>query len=227
MSVWGNIPRYIFGAKRQIELAKKYYPDWTIRIYVDDMDKTKEFNDCETILVDDGTSGYFWRFRSLFENENNIVQIRDCDSRITIREKMAVQEWLQSDKSFHTFKDHDAHYEFPVMAGCFGFKGKLSNSLHDIMQQFEKNTFFYTNDQVYLRDHVWQVVQENCLIHSIKDVGWFSDTRKKLKNRFSFCGNGYDERDMPLYPESLAAFSGWDASLCSQEFKFDEGELLD
>jgi hypothetical protein len=204
MSVWGDSPRYIVGAKRQVELAKKYFPDWKTIIYTDNAKNFLDIEDqVEIIEVKESTSGYFWRFRPMFENEDNIVLIRDSDGRITIREAMAVEEWLNSSKSFHTFRDHEAHYEFPIIACAFGYKGKLPNHLLSMMEYFEENYFYYTNDQVYLRDYVWDYVKDNSLVHSMMDEGWFKDTRKNLINKFSFCGNGWDENDMPLYPEKI------------------------
>jgi hypothetical protein len=227
MSIWGDNPRYIIGAQRQIQLAKKYYPEWIVRIYTDNVNNFQEIENVQLIEVKEKTSGYFWRFRALFEDETNVVLVRDSDARTTIREKLAVDEWLKSDKNFHTFRDHEAHYEFPIIAGNFAFKGKLPNSLYDIMKLFEEKTNYYTNDQVYLRDYVWGFVESNSMIHSMNDVGWFSETRNKLKNKFCFCGNGYTEEDMPLYPNSLKDINSWNYKLCSLEFKFDEGVMVD
>ena len=33
-SLWGQNPKYLIGAIRNAELAKKIYPDWTCRFYV-------------------------------------------------------------------------------------------------------------------------------------------------------------------------------------------------
>jgi hypothetical protein len=86
------------------------------------------------------------------------------------------------------------------------------------MKYFEENYFYYTNDQVYLRDYIWDFVKDNSLVHSMLDDGWFKDTRKNLINKFSFCGNGWDENDMPLYPEKLGG------SLDGAQI-FDEGVM--
>ena len=32
--------------------------------------------------------------------------IRDVDSRLNIRERFAVEEWINSDKQFHLMRDH-------------------------------------------------------------------------------------------------------------------------
>jgi len=226
MSVWGNNPRYILGAKRQIDLAKKYYPDWKIRIYTDNpLNFLGE--EIETVKISDGSYGMFWRFLALFDSEENIVMVRDSDSRTTIREQRCIQEWLSSDKTFHTFKDHEAHYEFPIIGCSFALKGKLDDTTRQIMLSYMNREKYYCSDQNFLRDYVWGQVQQNAMVHSMQHPGWFSESRKKLKNPFSFCGNGYDERDMPLYPNSLDNMANWNPQLCPIEFKFDEGVMYE
>ena len=221
MSVWGDNPRYIVGARRQVELAKEFYPDWKVRIYVDDKSKLADL-DVELIEVTDGSYGMYWRFEPMFEDENNIVMVRDSDSRITIREQMAVNEWLESDKKFHTFKDHEAHYEFMIIGCAFGYKGKLPKEAHDQMKNYIKNRGFYTGDQLYLQEVIWPLVKDDAIVHSMHE-GWFGETRKQLDNKYSFCGNGYTENDLPLYPPRFKDFKGWDQENIPAHTKFDKG----
>jgi hypothetical protein len=182
-------------------------------------------SEAKVIEVKDGSHGVFWRFEPLFESDDNIVIVRDSDGRITHREQMAVQEWLSSDKKFHVYRDHEAHFEFPVIACAFGLKGKLSENLHLIMKEFATKTNYYTNDQVYLREFVFKEVQNSVMIHSMHE-GWFGETRRRLVNPFSFCGNGYDEFDMPLYPSSLQEMQGFEQKNLDKKFKFDKGVLI-
>jgi hypothetical protein len=219
-SAYGTNPRYVVGAHRQYELCKKYYPDWEYRLYTDDPSLYKDLPDADIRHCTQG-HGVFWRFLPLFEYDNHITIVRDADGRVTLREELAVEDWLRSDKTFHRFQDHVAHYEFPVIACAFGYKGKLPDNLREIMENFMYNTNYYTNDQVFLRDYVWPYVEQNTLTHEMNS-GWFGSTRKLLKNRFSFCGNGYDENDLPLYPATMEEMNGYQPRA---EFKFDEGEL--
>jgi hypothetical protein len=225
ISVWGDIPRYTVGLKRQYELCKEFYPDWKIKLYTDNKNRFSELEDMDIIEVTDGSYGMYWRFLSLFENKDTIVLVRDSDSRITIREKMAVEEWLSSDKKFHTFKDHEAHYEFPIIGCAFGLKGCLSEILLEKMQNYRKAYPVYLGDQYYLRDIVWPEVKHSCLTHSMRE-GWFGDTRIKLKNRYSFCGNGYDEFDMPLYGSTLKECENFSSKNLSEDARFDKGILI-
>jgi len=226
MSVFGNDKRYITGAKRQAELAQEFFPDWTVKIYVDQINNFKDL-DSKIILeeVNDETYGVFWRFLPLFENEKNIVIVRDSDGRITLREKMAVEEWLESEKTFHTFRDHEAHYEFPVIACAFGYKGKLPKVLKESMNHYAQQ-FFYTSDQIWLRDFVWPYVENNSIVHSMNEIdSWFSKSRNNLINKYDFCGNGFDENDMPLYAETLDACKNFIPETVDVKYKFNKGQM--
>lgn len=221
MSVWGDNPRYIEGAKRQIELASEFYSDWKVYLYTDDTSKYEPQENLKLISCQ-GHNGVFWRFYPLFESDNNITIVRDSDGRITKREAMAIEEWLESDQTFHIYRDHEAHFQFPIIACAFGLKGKLSEKLLLEMKTFEQEPFYYTNDQVYLRDHIFPAVSNNALIHTMES-GWFGETRNQLVNPYSFCGNGYDEYDMPLYPGTLAECENFDPKSVDAKYRFDKG----
>ena len=224
ISVWGDSPRYIVGAQRQYELAKQFYPDWEFRIYTDDKQKFSNLTDANIIEITDGTYGMYWRFYALFESEDNIVLVRDSDSRISAREHRAVTEWLDSDKKFHTYKDHDAHYEFPIIGCAFGYKGKFETPVLNLMKYYISKFNYYVGDQIFLKDVIWPIVQDNAMVHSMNE-GWFAETRNQLENPYDFCGNGYDENDMPLYPPTLAECQGYNPSNISTKYKFSNGQL--
>lgn len=224
VSAYGTNPRYVVGMHRQYELAKKFYPGWEFRAYVDDKSNYNMPN-ANIIEVKDGSHGVFWRFEPMFEDDNNLVIVRDADGRITQREFMAVKEWIGNEKTFHVYRDHEAHFEFPVIACAFGYKGRLPKQLHDVMREFSTKTNYYTNDQVYLRDFIWKHLKNDAMVHSMLE-GWFGETRKRLANPYSFCGNGYDENDMPLYPPTLAEMAGFDQKNLDAKYKFDGGVLI-
>jgi hypothetical protein len=92
------------------------------------------------------------------------------------------------------------------------------------MHSYADQLNYYVGDQIYLRDIIWPLIRNDVLIHSMNE-GWFGETRKHLVNPYAFCGNGYDENDMPLYPPTLEECAGFDPSKLSVKFKFNDGIL--
>jgi protein O-GlcNAc transferase len=222
LSVWGSNPRYVIGAHRQIELAAKYLPDWNVRIYTDDYKKFNHLKSVEVVRCEDGSAGMYWRFMPLFEDTYDVIASRDSDSRFSFRECKAMNEFADSYMKFHVIRDHDSHFQYPIMAGMFACRGGLPYYIKDNMIDCMLKNKSYLDDQNFLRDYVWPVVQKDTLVHSMNE-GWFGDSRKTLRNRFSFCGNGYDENDMPLYPPTLQECVGFDPKNVDESFEFDGG----
>ena len=116
-SLWGDSPKYCCGAILNAQLAFEHYRDWECWFYYDDsvpksyISILNGFDNCRTIHVTDGTWGAFWRFAAM--QPDTIVLSRDTDSRLSLREKRIVDEWLASDKKLCTIRDHAAHYRGP------------------------------------------------------------------------------------------------------------------
>ena len=225
MSVYGTNPQYIIGAMRQVELCKTLMPGWRVRIYTDNAISFHSIRDqIDVIEVTDGSFGMFWRFRPMWESSDNIVVVRDSDSRVTIREAKAVNEWLDSNYNFHVIKDHPAHYDWPINGGLFGYRGQLTNELWNSLMYYQHQGHHYTLDQVWLRDCMWPVVASTACMHSMNSPGWFSQTRDQLRNKLDFCGNGYTENDLPIYPCDVDP--NWDPKSVTEADKFDMGNML-
>ena len=206
-SFWGQDERFGIGAIQNAELAKKLFPDWTCIFYHDDTVDAKypkilsNFSNTEVINVESISEGYkhvhgaFWRFFPLFEREGHFI-VRDTDSRLTVREARAVNEWVQSDKIFHVIRDHESHYEWPVLAGLWGMKGIVHPYFHKQMQKYWLANF-YTVDQVFLAREIWPNVQQHSLVHGIREGGWFSQTRNDVGH--NFVGEGWYADNTPIY----------------------------
>ena len=99
-SLWGDQPKYTVGAIKNADLAKEIYPDWTCRFYIgqsapaDIVETLKKKDNTEIVMMDeDGDwSGMFWRFSPCSESDVEAVLSRDTDSRLSWREKSAVDE---------------------------------------------------------------------------------------------------------------------------------------
>lgn len=204
MSAWGNSPRFGYGAVKNADIAKKIFPDWIVRVFVNDtlpqgyIDALSQMDNVEICEVDDKNMfGAFWRFLSFYE-EDAIVLSRDSDSRLTSREKKYVDEWIESDKTFSIIRDHPRHYDWPILAGMWGAKTPLNEKILDSMEEYY-HQHFYTCDQIWLKDKIWTIVQNDCTIHGHLENESVKKSWNNLKNPYNFIGQGWDENDLPLY----------------------------
>ena len=135
-SLWGDNPIYGVGAIKNMHQVKEIYPDWQMVVYYDNTvpeNYIKELTDGGVICIDvTGESyGMFWRFFTADLPDCEYVIFRDCDSRLSVREKMAVDEWIQSKKSIHVMRDHPAHRipygnnSLGILGGMWGIKGNV------------------------------------------------------------------------------------------------------
>jgi len=192
-SLWGNNPEYLIGAIKNMELQPQIYPDWICRFYcgrsvpqtVIDALKTKS----EIIYMDEqgDWTGMFWRFYPCSDPDVDVMLSRDCDSRLNVREKAMVDEFLESDKSFHTIKDHYFH-TYPIMGGMWGCKYPKLNFMKSAIIAYPKENRLNT-DQEFLERVIWPVVKDDCIEHT-------SDYPVKLPDG-QFVGQQWMSSDKP------------------------------
>jgi hypothetical protein len=169
-SVYGNSPKYLLGAIRNAQFINKVMTDWTPIFFLDDNVSesfTKKLRAEGAIIrtrnSDWHTNGMFWRFRAFFEENANLVLIRDCDSRISHRELLAIDLWLQSGKSAHIIRDHPLHQSL-IMGGMWGAKAAFLKNLNiwDRMRQFGVER---GEDQNFLNANIYPILVTDALIH--------------------------------------------------------------
>lgn len=137
--MFGVLNKNTFGCVENIKLANKIYPDWTTRFYCDEklgVDFLNKLRDMGAEIVIKKTfksswEGLFWRFAPAFETDVDVFISRDIDSRLNVREKAAVDEWLNSDKDIHSMRDHIEH-NVPMLGGMWGCRNSVLNNLRNI-----------------------------------------------------------------------------------------------
>jgi len=169
-SLWGDSPKYTIGAIKNAELAKEVYPDWTCRFYAgtsvpnEIISKLKEFNNTEVIEMEEegNWAGMFWRF--MVANEEDVIMIsRDVDSRLSHREKAAVDEWLQGDKPFHIMRDHPYH-KTEILGGMWGCRMGVLKGVNKMMEDYTKGDFWQV-DQNFLREKIYPLIKDKACVH--------------------------------------------------------------
>jgi hypothetical protein len=211
-SLWGNQPIYNVGAIRNAELMKTIYSDWKMIVYYDNtvpsetIDKLKELD----VVVKDMTGtdiyGMFWRFFAHDESDCQYSIFRDADARLTEREKLAVDEWINSGKSIHVMRDHPAH-RIPygnsglgILGGMWGIKSGII-PLTDLIKRFPKSKEFqYGNDQTFLKT-IYSIFQDDRCTH---DEFFENKPFPIQRNPGEFIGSRIDHNDMPVGTDHLA-----------------------
>jgi hypothetical protein len=226
--LYGSNRRYIVGAFINAILAKKIYPDFVMRIYIAHdvpawvTEELKKFSNVEITIAPAGNEWFAnaWRFLAFSDREIDVVLIRDIDARLTVRERRAYEEWLDSGLDFHVMKDHEiGHKKWPMSAGMWGgYADKLRNlaTMMGMFMQEETHREPYISDQKFLSQRVWVRVEKSCMIHDSffgTKVTAPSVTKKfpiELENPANHVGAALDENDYFVFweDESLSVKNG-------------------
>lgn len=203
--LWGDDSKYCIGAIKNAKLAETIYPDWICRFYcskcvpIDTIQELRKFENVEIILLNKNGNWKFnsSRFLAISDFGIDLIIFRDTDSRLNMREKLAVDEWISSNKALHIMKDHPSHAVYPIFAGMFGIKGKLISNIEKVLNNFEKNTEeHYNYDQLFLANFIYKELKDDALIH---DEIFSSKKFPSERKDFEFVGEVFDSNDCPNY----------------------------
>ena len=112
-----------------------------------------------------GIGGMFWRFLVAADPDVDRFIVRDSDSRLNTRERMAVEEWTQSGKLMHSLRDHPNH-DRPLNGGMWGgTKGAVPDMAAVVRKWSNKDA--YMGDLDFLNQVVWprQSIKESQMSH--------------------------------------------------------------
>lgn len=205
-SLWGNNPKYTIGALYNAELMSEIYPGWIARFYIgsstpSNVSRKLEKLGAEIVSMNEpgDWKGMFWRFYPAGETDVQIMLSRDTDSRLTLREKAAVDEWLASDKDFHIMRDHPAH-NAPIMGGMWGARGAILKNIKEMIDEYQKGDFWQV-DQNFLREKVYPLVKDKAFVH---DEFFEKKPFPTDRNNYEFIGDVFDENNI-RHPEHWKA----------------------
>jgi len=197
-SLWGNNPKYTIGAVKNAELAMQYYPGWYCRYYIGQsvpseiVRRLQNYQNVQIKIMQElgDWNSMFWRFLAAGDNEVEVMISRDTDSRLGQREKDAVNNWLQSNKSFHIMRDHPWHTSY-ILGGMWGVRGKKLKNMRQMINDYEKNNK-YQVDQSFLNEFIYPIVKDDACVHDeFFENRPFPTKRKK----WEFVGEIFDEND--------------------------------
>ena len=176
-SLWGNNPTYTLGAVKNAQQARALYPGFEFWFYVHTETVPSEIINQLTLLPHvklifktgdlKTCKPMMWRFEAIDDPEVEIMLSRDTDTRILLREILAVDAWLKSDKLFHIMRDHPDH-NFEILGGMFGTK-KLPSlpNWQEVMDQIiQQKDGDKGCDQEFLKRYIYPVIKNQALIHA-------------------------------------------------------------
>jgi hypothetical protein len=185
-SLYGSNERYTMGAIANSILYKKVYPGWSMRVYYDNsvpLDVIKHLNANGVVLVNMSSSPLrvktTWRFAVASDKTVARFCSRDTDSRLSLREKAAVDAWIVSNKKFHVMRDHPSHSrEHAMLAGMWCATG---DALPDMVERLQSRnlTDYFFQDQDFLSQAVWPIARTSVIHHD-------SFSCEKHENAFPF-----------------------------------------
>ncbi|WP_439838972.1 tetratricopeptide repeat protein [Aeromonas caviae] len=172
-SLWGAQPRYLRGALDNVLAAAYLYPGWRVRFYVDGS-VPQGFLAClqehgaEIKVQPDGQSQrqrLCWRFQVANDPGVGRFLVRDADSVLNLRERLAVDDWLASGRWFHIMRDWWSHTDL-VLAGMWGGVAGVLPPLAPLMASYQPSTMETPNiDQWFLRDCLWRYLRQSARVH--------------------------------------------------------------
>ena len=169
-SLWGNEKIYTIGAIRNAELGPTIYPGWICRFYIDFASVPKDIIlvlrslNCEIVAMSPGDfRSTLWRFVPASDPDVEIMLSRDTDSRLTLREKIAVDEWLASGKNFHIIRDHPEHM-YTILAGMWGCHCNILRDMVSLIGNWKLENRRQI-DQEFLANVIYPRIRDDCFVH--------------------------------------------------------------
>lgn len=170
-SLYGNNLKYLIGAIKNAIIAQRIMKEFTLLFYIGKSvpewcTTTLSLFDNVNLIYMDGTedsSAMFWRFHA-FALEADYVLIKDADARLSLRDKYAHQEFVDSGLDFHIVKDHPIGHDIDILGGSFSIKGKAVNDIYELMSDYPI-TGDYGCDQNFLRDKIYDRAKLSMLVH--------------------------------------------------------------
>jgi hypothetical protein len=220
-SIYGCNPIYTIGGIKNAKLVADIFPDWKAVFYIaDNVDKevVNKIIDLgglvEIMDSAESFSGMFWRFKAISRTDVDLMEVRDCDSRISERDFFSIEEFIKSDKQYHILRDHPLGHYHRINGGMWGCKkNEFIMEIDKLINEYLKNNYshvFNTDaarhdtirnaDQIFLADVLYPVFQKDSIVH---DEYFKYEAHSKpinhdrKQNDFAFIGESVDENDIP------------------------------
>jgi hypothetical protein len=167
-------PRYYAGLIENIELIRKYYPDWLVFVYVgadvpdDFITNLRAFPSVilrftKTI----GAENMINRFYAIDEEGVDVMMVRDADSRVHWKDRWAINAFMKNVfYQSHTVRDNIMH-SADMMGGIWGMRKNKSINIEKEYIRYKQNPadLGIGLDQSFLSACIYPLLSARMLIH--------------------------------------------------------------
>lgn len=204
--LYGGKEKYTVGAIRNAELAKTYFPGWVCRYYVTsdvptDVIAELKKNGAEIQDIPSGmgySSGMFWRFMVASDSTVDRYIVRDVDSRLNARDRLAVEDWIESKYPIHILRDHVNHC-IVMNGGMWGGVKTVLPFMKDRIKEWSSRDE-YMADLHFLEQKIWPDIKHKQIAHDSYCCDRFSNARpfpSKRPATYQHVGQVFDAHDNP------------------------------
>lgn len=187
MSLYGKEPMYTYGAIRNAQIAKIFFPGWSLRFYIPSQNGTKpewlvpervvyrlEQLGAEIVYITSSDSRIPPSLYNLLIADNESVEyfvVRRPNNRLSDRDFSAVSDWLLSSgvRPVHCLRDHEIHADKPIISGLWGAKrADLMRLVGKPMLVALQEAATKTPDlspQQFVNNTLWPMMKDSAMAH--------------------------------------------------------------
>ncbi len=173
--LWGDDRAYQVPLLESARILAHLFPGWTMRVYHDASvppafrtELSRHGVQLRLKALPAGVPQHrrlLWRFDVLADPTVRRFLIRDANSLLSVKERVAVDAWVASSCWFHAMRDWYTHTDL-LLAGMWGGIGNVLPGPDGLMRAYTgwrmENDHL---DQDVLSEAVWPTIRASCLIH--------------------------------------------------------------
>jgi len=197
-SLFGSDRRYTDGALANAKLYRVIFPGWKMRVYFDNSVPESVLNylraqdvDLFDMSASELSNKMSWRFTPASDSAVARFCSRDIDSRLSLREKAAVDAWIDSGRKFHIMRDHPWQAKSPMSGGLWcGTFDAMPNMVELLRQCSLRHE--YIQDMRFLEKVVWPIAKMSVLQHdSFSSAMYGAEPFPTIRDGWDWVGSVY------------------------------------
>ena len=164
--------KYYTGLLENLEIISKHYPEWVVFVYTgadvpETFIETLISKSAKVIRVPKvGPILMMHRFLPIDEPGVDLMLVRDADSRIHMRDRWAIDEFVSSNFKAHSVRDHPYH-GVPLLGGLWGVKsGAIPGGITQFVAKYINMPWAHGKDQDFLQRDIFPLLKNSLLVHT-------------------------------------------------------------